>query len=216
MANYIEESFGICPYCKRSIHATYNKVINLSYRIDHADEFKNQTLNMASCIFCENTFRYETEIFAFDLLKGFAIIVNTDEAKPSYAHLRSEIYNTIFNGKYKLRFVNTCQEMFEKVLIFNLGIDDRMIEIIKQKYFPQIMDVLDKHHRFLLTDVLEDTYVFTLYDEHDRFVSEEKIKISSPDYIDLPAKERSDVYADFKQIGNKWAKEYINGGIVNE
>ena len=216
MAEYIQNDTGVCPYCKRRIHTTYNKVLNLTYRKDLNNQIKLETLNTSTCLFCDETFRFEAEIFAFDLQNKFAIIVNKEGSQPYYSHLRKDIYYLAFGKKFHLRYVNTCLEMIEKVRLFHLSLNDRQIELAKQIYFADIMDNLPEHHRFLFTDLKGEHLTFTLYDDHDKIVQTKSLEMKKLEEIHINTENKNLPYAEFKHIGNKWAKEYINGGIVNE
>ena len=216
MATYIQNDIGVCPYCKRRIHATYNKILNLSYRKDLQNAINSETLNTSVCLFCDNTFRFESELFALDLENNFAIIVNHKDAFNQYSHLGRNIYNLVFKGNYKLRFVTTCLEMIEKVRLFNCNIDDRAIEIAKQKHFKDIMDNLKEHHRFLVSEISEEKLTFTLYDDHDKAVHTETLNKSTLDNICINTTNNNPTFAEYEYIGNEWAKEYLNGGKIHE
>lgn len=216
MADYIQNDTGVCPYCKRRVQASYNKILNLSYRKDLQNKLNDDTLNTFTCLFCDNEFRYETELFAFDLQKKFAIMVNKKDSYENYSHLRSDIYRMVFGDDFKLRFVETCQEMAEKVRLFNLGLDDRVIEIIKQKHFSDIMDNLKEHYRFLVTDITDTELIFTLYDDHDKVVQKHLLKLEMLDNIHMDITNKKSPFAVYEQIDSIWAKEYLNGGKNNE
>lgn len=216
MADYIQNDTGVCPYCKRRIHASYNKVLNLSYRKDLQNPINLETLNTSTCLFCDKVFRFETELFAFDFQKKFAIIVNQDDAYKNYTHLRCDIYKLAFGKDFKLRYVTTYLEMTEKILIFNLGLDDRAIELAKQVYFADIMDNLKEHYRFLVTDISDNELTFTLYDDHDKIVQTKLLERENLDNIHITTQSTDSPYAEFLHIGNKWAKEYLNGGKIYE
>lgn len=216
MAEYIQNDTGVCPYCKRRIHTTYNKVLNLTYRKDLNNQIKLETLNTSSCLFCDETFRFEAEIFAFDLQNKFAIIVNKEGSQTYYSHLRKDIYHLAFGENFHLRYVNTCLEMIEKVRLFHLSLNDRQIELAKQIYFADIMDNLPEHHRFLFTDLKGDNLTFTLYDDHDKMVQTEKLDISKLNDIHVKCENNISAFTNYKIIDNKWAKEYLNGGKTND
>lgn len=213
MAKYIQNDTGICPFCKRRINITYTNVLNLAYRKDLQSRETLEKINTGRCIFCDEVYRYETEVFAFDLKNKYAIIVNKEGNENCYSHLRSDIYRLAFGQTYRLRYVNTYLEMIEKVLLFNSGLDDKAIEIAKRIHFADVMNNLKEHHRFLVTDVSENTLTFTLYDDHDKMVQVEKLDISKLNDIHTNDESNISSFANYKTIDNKWAKEYLNGGI---
>ena len=216
MAKYIQNDTGICPFCKRRIHITYNNVLNLTYRRDLQRRENLEKLNTSTCIFCGELYRYETEIFAFDLKNKYAIIVNKNGSEDYYSHLRSDIYRLAFSDEYHLRYVNTYLEMIEKALLFNSELDDKAVEIAKQLYFTDIMNNLKEHYRFLATDINENTLTFTLYDDHDKIVYAENLDISKLNDIHVKCENKHSTFANYKAIDNKWAKEYLNGGKSND
>ena len=216
MANYIQNDIGVCPYCKRRIHASYNKVLNLSYRKDLQNSINLKNLNTSTCVFCDEVFRFETEIFVFDFKNKYAIIVNKEGADTNYSHLRKDIYNLSFGNNYHLRYVTTCLEMVEKIHLFNHGLDDKAVEIAKQLYFAHIMDNLKEHHRFLVSEISEEMLTFTLYDDHDKSVHTETTTKSVLDDIHINTQNTNSPFSVYEKIGNKWAKEYLNGGKIYE
>ena len=216
MAKYIQNDTGICPFCKRRINITYTNVLNLAYRKDLQSRENLEKINTGRCIFCDEVYRYETEVFAFDLKNKYAIIVNKEGNENYYSHLHSDIYRLAFGENYRLRYVTTYLEMIEKVLLFNSGLDDKVIEISKHIHFADIMGNLNEHHRFLVTDISESTLTFTLYDDHDKMVQTEKLDISKLNDIHVKCESNISEFANYKNIDNKWAKEYLNGGRIND
>lgn len=137
-----------CPKCDSVIEVSIWDKLEMPYDEEQKDKVMRNTFFRVKCSKCEMEMPMLYDCEYNDLERKFMIWVvpqMTDAEKGRIMHFnkRLETDNALrlAQGGYRYRIVKTDNELREKVLIFNEGLDDRFIETMKISYVP----IIKKH-----------------------------------------------------------------------
>lgn len=121
---------GVCSKCGQTTEITVYKSINTADNPELKEKVKNGALFLWECPHCGtvNLARYET--LYHDPQKKLMLWLVPD-GKISETQMQAITNHTKAMGGYTLRLVRDMGELMEKVLIFDAGLDDVVIELCK-------------------------------------------------------------------------------------
>lgn len=121
---------GVCSKCGQTTEITVYKSINTADNPELKEKVKNGSLFLWECPHCGtvNLARYET--LYHDPQKKLMLWLVPD-GKISETQMQAITNHTKAMGGYTLRLVRDMGELMEKVLIFDAGLDDAVIELCK-------------------------------------------------------------------------------------
>ena len=121
---------GVCSKCGQTTEITVYKSINTADNPELKEKVKNGSLFLWECTHCGtvNLARYET--LYRDPQKKLMLWLVPD-GKISETQMQAITNHTKAMGGYTLRLVRDMGELMEKVLIFDAGLDDAVIELCK-------------------------------------------------------------------------------------
>lgn len=121
---------GVCSKCGQTTEITVYKSINTADNPELKEKVKNGALFLWVCPHCGtvNLARYET--LYHDPQKKLMLWLVPD-GKISETQMQAITNHTKAMGGYTLRLVRDMGELLEKVLIFDAGLDDVVIELCK-------------------------------------------------------------------------------------
>ncbi len=121
---------GVCSKCGRTTEITVYRSINTAEEPELKEKVRNGSLFLWECPHCGtvNLARYET--LYHDPQKKLMLWLVPD-GKISETQMQAITNHTRAMGGYTLRLVRDMGELMEKVLIFDAGLDDVVLELCK-------------------------------------------------------------------------------------
>lgn len=121
---------GVCSKCGRTTEITVYKSINTADDPSLKEKVRNGSLFLWECPHCGtvNLARYETLYHDPEKKLMFWLV---PDGKISETQMQAITNHTRAMGGYTLRLVRDMGELMEKVLIFDAGLDDTVLELCK-------------------------------------------------------------------------------------
>ena len=199
----VQEATLRCPFCNTEQQHNLYPVVDLGENPSLKLGLLTDSLFSVRCTKCNNQFSVMHEMLVIDKEASFAILL-APESKLTEVKEPSEEIALLDT----LRLVNTSDELKEKILLLDAGLDDRTIELCKMYL---LMKMEKKEHTLLYADhqVGEGQMLFTLFNEKDEM--EETIQCSDGLYTQLvaTAEEFSLKEGYFLRINQEWAYSEI-------
>ncbi len=139
-----------CPKCQAINDITLWQSITVSDSPDLKDELLKGRLNILSCTECSAKALVPTPLLYHDeekkLMFSFIPTNSREDAEKQFASIRE---SSRASGElnelegYNLRFVSDYNTLLEKILIFDSGLSDKTIEVIKLMVLMQEPEKLD-------------------------------------------------------------------------
>ena len=130
-----------CPECGHVAEYALWSGVNVTLEPDLKDEVLRHELNRVSCAGCGELITVVTIVVYHDMEAGIMIELRPDqpefdarfEAASDSERRETEDWakRAVSEMGYKLRRVTSMSELIEKVRIFDLHLDDRVVEVIK-------------------------------------------------------------------------------------
>ncbi len=135
----------ICPKCKAELEIRVWDKVELPYDMEQKDQVLQNTFFRVDCVSCQNTFSIAYKCQYNDMEGKYLLWVapamdeKTQREIGEYNHrLQTDDRLRLAQGGYRYRIVRNDNELREKVVIFDEGLDDRYIETLKIVYVPLI------------------------------------------------------------------------------
>lgn len=202
----VQEASLRCPYCntehQHNLYAIVDLVENPSLKLG----LLTDSLFSVHCSECDNQFVVMHEMLVVDKGASFAILLAPDSTL-------TEVIKPSEIGHYEtLRLVHSSDELKEKILLADAGLDDKTIELCKMYL---LMKMERKAHTLLYADHqgFASQMLFTLFNEKDEI--QETIQCSDGLYTQLlkTAEEFSLKKGYFLHIGQAWAFNEIKNSV---
>lgn len=155
-----------CPICgKKSEVKTYDS-INVTLNPEYKEAALNGTLMHFDCPHCGFECEISTALLYHDMANKFMVQLvgshgDIEKTMSAYqAVSESKIAFNIFDADYKLRLVTSQNQLKEKVLIFESGLDDRRIEFCKAAILGSMArngQEIPDHEEFLFAGMPDDS-----------------------------------------------------------
>ncbi|MFT5129718.1 MAG: hypothetical protein ACI8W8_003346 [Rhodothermales bacterium] len=144
-----------CPTCSAASDVFVHQVV-------HSDDPTLSTLlagklNVLTCQFCDATFRYETPLLYRDDDRRHLIyfmppdsVDGVHDALKQVAAVReAALADTPEESRPTFRLVLAMRDLFEKIMLLQQGLDDRIVEFIKNQLYDHAKDLEDTRHDLL-------------------------------------------------------------------
>jgi hypothetical protein len=138
-----------CPRCGHLQTVEFYRSVNVTINPELRGELFGHGLNIATCERCGSTGFLPVPMFYHDMALRFLILLDsTDALGDDTAHIFEVFmgkgivppaYASMIEGahhQYRTRIVSTYDRMLEKILVFEAGLDDRIIELLS--YFIEL------------------------------------------------------------------------------
>lgn len=164
MAQYEHAKSLICEACEKIFYkyTTVFSVVNLDNKGSLVNDLLSENLNKFKCSLCGETFVYELPFLAYTLKRGYAILALPANEDYHFIFGKGDIFKIFEIQMSKFRLVNYQCEVTEKIIIFESGLDDYVIEYIKYKYFDKKY-FLSKRDNILLFKEISDGFMIFEY-----------------------------------------------------
>ena len=146
----------ICPRCNTELEVELWDKVEMPYDAEQKDRIMKNTFFRAKCTGCETLLPIIYDCEYNDLERKFLIwivpkFLDGEKARIMRYNNRLETDNTLklAQGGYRYRIVRNDNELREKVLIFDEGLDDRFIETMKLAYVPVIKNNIGEDCKIL-------------------------------------------------------------------
>lgn len=126
-----------CPYCSKELDVDVVLSINASSDQHEKERLMSADLFYQHCEYCQHDFLLQVPFTYVDKERKFVIVLSVAEILPK------EVMQTgkdLDHAGYKLRHVQTIQQLIEKIQIFEDGLDDRLVELAKYDHFIEFID----------------------------------------------------------------------------
>ncbi len=134
-------SFVLSCVCGHEFEAILWDSVHISEETDLKSKILNGEINQIQCVKCKKRSYIEKNILYCDPNQKLLIQMYPHSDRPKYLELESEHKKTIKSNShlrgYRCRLAFGQHEMIEKIRIFDSGLDDRIIEMIKLKILEQ-------------------------------------------------------------------------------
>jgi hypothetical protein len=152
----------ICPKCGEKQNFIMYPSVNASLDPDLAGKYLNGDLSVLTCDVCGFSGVVEYPILYYDLDKEFLIFFAPDGTDHEVA-LPNVLPAHVLSGM-RLRLVHNSDDLREKIFIFRDGLDDRIVETVKDS----ILREMGVRHEEKMPDYLY--YAQDMFDCKNRFL----------------------------------------------
>ncbi|MDY0287522.1 MAG: CpXC domain-containing protein [Sphaerochaeta sp.] len=199
----IQEALLRCPYCSAEQQQALYPVVDLVENPSLKLGILTDSLFSVRCCECSNRFSVVHEMLVLDKDASFALLLAPDSSLTEIKEPSEEIRDL-----GTLRLVTSSDELKEKVILLDAGLDDTTIELCKMYL---LMKMERPGYTLLYADhqVGEAQMLFTLFNEKGEM--EETIQCSDGLYTQLlkTAKAFSLKQGFFLRIDQSWAFKEI-------
>ncbi|QRG86685.1 CpXC domain-containing protein [Bulleidia sp. zg-1006] len=124
-----------CPYC----HETMDLEVTLSLGAGEEEKelLMSGDLFHHTCDHCQHEFLLQVPFTYMDRMRKFVLVLVQDEVLPKEIEQTGP---TLSKAGFKLRHVQTIQQLIEKIQIFEDGVDDCLVELAKYDNFIEFVD----------------------------------------------------------------------------
>ncbi len=134
-----------CPECGTETEVAVWKTLNTEHDPEAKKAVIDGTLFKFTCPECGNVHMLNYPLLYHDAARNvFIYYVNSEdsakEVVSSIAEAEKLLKKTNQSDKYTTRIVTSPEELREKALIFDTGLDDRVIEVIKFFYLSSALE----------------------------------------------------------------------------
>lgn len=140
-----------CPRCRKEVGIQVWTKIELPYDAPQREQVLHNTFFKVRCRECETVFTIAYKCQYNDMERKYLLWVapsmdeKTQKEIDAYnQELRTDNRLRLAQGGYRYRIVRSDNELREKVIIFDEGLDDRYIETMKLVYVPLIKNKVGK------------------------------------------------------------------------
>lgn len=208
-----------CPQCGQMSEITVWNMITVDDSADLKQDLLSGRVNMFHCPSCSHTALMPTPMLYQDDKKRLLISFSPC----SDPILKAQLYDNVcksskesdelekFEG-YNLRFVTDYNELLEKILIFDNGLNDKTIEVLKLMILSQDLEKsADRICRFgkLENDVME----FMIYDVKENQTYTSSVPKETYNTIDINLRESGVKPYSFgwEVVDTAYATKLLNG-----
>lgn len=139
----------VCPQCKREITINVWDKVEIPYDIEQRERVLQNSFFKVNCSGCHFSFTIGYKCQYNDMERKYLLWVAPamdekmqKEIDAYNMRLQSDERLRLAQGGYRYRIVRNDNELREKVIIFDEGLDDRYIETMKVVYVPLIKNKL--------------------------------------------------------------------------
>ena len=201
-----------CPFCDTEQEHTLYPIVDLAVKPALKLGILTDSIFTVTCISCNKQFEVTHEMLVFDDDRSFAILLAPDSTVQELEGSTTHDQNL---EDHTLRLVTTTDELKEKILLFEEGLDDRTIELCK---LYLLMQMEGNNSTLLFSDhqIREGQLLFSAFDEQG--VLQGSIQCQDSLYTQLleTTKNFSVKRGSFTRINQTWAYEQIRNSADRE
>lgn len=167
-----------CPKCNKEFEAVCWDSLNTDLNPEAKEKLLNATFFDQKCEHCGAVAGMLYPMLYHDMSKKVMIWFFTDENSTAEAYDTIEFAEKELDAfeegkKYKYRIVFTPNDLSEKVIIFDNGLDDRVIEVLKLIVSLMVMEQYpDERIEVVYFDVDDNGgYMFKLFTESENMIT---------------------------------------------
>lgn len=208
-----------CPKCGQMSDITVWNSITVSDSPDLKDDLLKGRVNIFRCPTCERVGLMSVPLLYHDedkrLMISFSPTNDVVLAEQLYEQVSESSKNSGELEKlegYNLRFVTDYNELLEKILIFDMGLNDKAVEVIKLMILSQELDKAEQRSaRFGKLE--NDTLEFMIIDTIENQVYTSSVPKSSYDTVWQSLRESGvKPYSfDWERVNGTYATKLLNG-----
>ncbi len=179
MALYELALGAICGECGNDFIKSFRiyNVTNTDYRSNITDKLLSYDLNKITCPKCNKTFTYQRPHLAYSLKKGYAVYGICQPDIRSLTSGRYRLFEMMNVNNIKFRLADYLCEVAEKVCIFENGLNDISIEIVKHRQFPQHYFENKTENILLFKGIEDENMIFEYINSTDEVLERHKIPV---------------------------------------
>lgn len=136
-----------CPQCKKELEVEVREKVELPYDRMQRDRVLENTFFKVECQSCKTAFTIAYKCQYNDMERKYLLWVtpvldqkSRGEIEAFNQRIQEDDRLRLAQGGYRYRIVQSDNELREKVIIFDEGLDDRYIETLKIVYVPLIQN----------------------------------------------------------------------------
>ncbi len=208
-----------CPKCGQMTDVTVWNSVTVSDSADLKQDLLHGQVNMFRCPSCGHAALMPTPMLYHDEEKQ--LMVSFSPCNDPI--LKSQLFDNIRKTSkesgelsklegYNLRFVTDYNELLEKILIFDNGMNDKTVEMIKLMILSQDIDKsVDRVCRFGKRD--GDEIEFMIYDARENQTYTSRVPIATYKTVDTSLRESGvKPYSfDWEQVDGAYATKLLQG-----
>lgn len=208
-----------CPSCSQMSEVTVWNSITVKDSADLKADLLHGKINMFHCPSCSHTALMPTPMLYHDEEKRLMISFSPC----SDALLKNQLFDNIKKTSkdsgeldkmegYNLRFVTDYNELLEKILIFDNGMSDKTIEVLKLMILSQ--DIEKAQQRICRFGKIENGVIeFMIYDERENQTYTSSVPKETYDTIDANLRESGVKPYSFgwEMVDPSYATRLLNG-----
>lgn len=208
-----------CPKCGQMSDITVWNSITVSDGKDLKEDLLAGKVNIFRCPLCEQVALMPTPLLYHDeekrLMMSFSPCSDTILAEQLYDNIKNSSKESGELEKlegYNLRFITDFNELIEKILIFDAGMNDKAIEVIKLMILSEDIEKSEQRTcRFGKMD--NDNLEFMVYDTIEKQVYTSQVPKESYDSVWQSLRESGvKPYSfDWERVDGAYATKLLNG-----
>lgn len=178
-----------CPKCGQLQDMTVWQSITVSDSADLKEDLLHGKVNIFRCSGCGHTALVPTPLLYHDEEKRLMISFSPCDDDVTRAKLFENIKNTSKSSGelnnltgYNLRFITGYNDLLEKILIFDNGLHDKAIEVIKLMVLMQDTDNMD-HRVCMFGKKDDDGLEFLVQDKKDGKLYTSRVPLATYDTV---------------------------------
>ena len=155
-----------CPFCHQDVPFILHNSINVGIHPEHKAKVLDNTLFQYQCPHCKKSDMVCYPTLYHDPEKGIMIQVlwSAEEFGQSVTQEEQELITKMGTDNYRRREVLGYRELIEKIRIYDAGLDEFAIALIKTLYVMRYADI-----QLCFYDKTDDGILFIKYGEGDQF-----------------------------------------------
>jgi ribosomal protein S27E len=119
-----------CPECKHKQAIVVWQSINATLNPELKEQLLDRSLFTFRCAKCGHVASVEQELMYHDMDQKLMILRGKKEPADTLAEAFGPVAETV-QAEYTYRLVNSINDLIEKILIWDAGLDDRVVEVVK-------------------------------------------------------------------------------------
>ena len=122
----------VCPECDLEQLFTVYDSVNVSLNSDYKERLINGELTVFTCDACGYQVEMVYPILYHDMENKLMIYIDPDgQLDLNGIENKQFMFGTLLDESYRYRIVSTREELVEKIFIFEAGLDDKPLEMLK-------------------------------------------------------------------------------------
>ncbi len=206
-----------CPKCGQLTELTVWQSITVSDSPDLKDDLLKGKINMFRCPSCGLSALMPTPLLYTDdkkkLMISFSPCENESDKIAMYEKIKSTSKDTVNAlSDYNLRFISSYNDFLEKVLIYDNGFHDKVIEVLKLLVLMQ--DEENMEHRVCMFGKYENNELeFLVQDKRENKLYTSRVPMSTYETVKEQLRQSGVKYKsfDWEIVDSEYAARLLRG-----